>query len=143
MIDPPMKRLPDTSAALVLRTDFSDESAWRSIRAAFDMPSPGDGFLANLTCVEDRSFEGATVADLIAAAAAGQYRAFMFVIDGVTIRDTDHPVLVIDLRDQPGRTFRVIPSEMWSVENNLSLANMDFDDFAEAVDPAGIYRAFQ
>ncbi len=58
----------------------------RSARA-FDLPSPGDGFLANLTCVEDRSFEAAAVADLIvAAAAAGQYRAFMFVVDGVTIR---------------------------------------------------------
>ncbi len=63
----------------------------------------------------------------------------MFVVDGVTIRDADHPVLVIDLADQPGRTFRVIPSEMWSVENNLSLANMDFDEFADAVDAAGSF----
>ena len=77
--------------------------------------------------------------DLIAAAAAGQYRAFMFVVDGVTIRDADHPVLVIDLADQPGRTFRVIPSEMWSVKNNLSLANMDFDEFAGATDASGIF----
>ena len=52
-------------------------------------------------------------------------------------------MLVIDLADQPGRTFRVIPSEMWSVENNLSLANMDFDEFADAVDAAGIFRGFQ
>jgi hypothetical protein len=138
-----MTPLPDTPDAIVLRTDFSDESAWRSLRAAFDVPSPGDGFLANLTFVEDRAFEAAAVVDLIAAAAAGQYRAFMFVVDGVTIRDPDHPVLVVDLVDQPGRTFRVIPSEMWSVENNLSLANMDFDDFAEAVDASGIYRGFE
>ncbi len=138
-----MKPVPDTSDALVLRTDFSDESAWRSIRAAFDVPSPIDGFLANLTCVEDRSFEAATVADLVAAAAAGQYRTFMFVADSVTMRDADHPVLVIDLADEPGRTFRVIPSEMWSVENNLSLANMDFDEFADAIDAAGIFRGFE
>jgi hypothetical protein len=138
-----MKPLPDTSDALVLRTDFSDESAWRSIRAAFDVPSRIDGFLANLTCVEDRSFEAATVADLVAAAAAGQYRTFMFVADSVTMRDADRPVLVIDLADEPGRTFRVIPSEMWSVENNLSLANMDFDEFADAVDAAGIFRGFE
>ena len=100
--------------------------------------------MPNLTCVEDRSFEAKAVSDLIAAAtAAGQYRTFMFVVDDVTIRDADHPVLVIDLADQPGRTFRVIPSRMWSVENNLSLANMDFDEFADAVDTGGIFRGFE
>jgi hypothetical protein len=67
----------------------------------------------------------------------------MFVADGVTMREGEHPVLVIDLADQPGRSFRVIPSEMWSVENNLSLANMDFDEFADAVDAAGIFRGFE
>ena len=107
-------------------------------------PSPGDGFLANLTFVEDRAFEVAAVADLIAAAAAaGQFRTFMFVADGVTMHAADHPVLVIDLADQPGRSFRVIPSEMWSVENNLSLANMDFQDFSESVDAAGVFRGFE
>ena len=44
--------------------------------------------------------------------------------------------------DEPGRTFRVIPSEMWSVENNLSIANMDFAEFADAVDEDGVFRGF-
>jgi hypothetical protein len=139
-----MKPLPDTPEALVLRTDFSDDATWRSVCEASSAPSPGDGFLANLTFVEDRAFEAAAVADLLAAAAAAsQYRTFMFVADGVTMREGEHPVLVIDLADQPGRSFRVIPSEMWSVENNLSLANMDFDEFADAVDAAGIFRGFE
>ena len=139
-----MKPLPDTPEALVLRTDFSDDATWRAVCEASSAPSPGDGFLANLTFVEDRAFETAAVADLLAAAAAAsQYRTFMFVADGVTMREGEHPVLVIDLADQPGRSFRVIPSEMWSVENNLSLANMDFDEFADAVDAAGIFRGFE
>jgi hypothetical protein len=139
-----MKPLPDTPEALVLRTDFSDDATWRAVCEASSAPSPGDGFLANLTFVEDRAFEAAAVADLLAAAAAAsQYRTFMFVADGVTMREAEHPVLVIDLADQPGRSFRVIPSEMWSVENNLSLANMDFDEFADAVDAAGIFRGFE
>ena len=29
------------------------------------------------------------------------------------------------------------------LENNLSLANMDFDEFADAVDAAGIFRGFE
>jgi hypothetical protein len=28
------------------------------------------------------------------------------------------------------------------IENNLSLANMDFEEFAEAVDPDGVFRGF-
>ena len=139
-----MKPLPDTPESLVLRTDFSDDAAWREVCEASSAPSPGDGFLANLTFVEDRSYEAAAVADLIAAAvAATQYRTFMFVADGVTIHAADHPLLVIDLADQPGRSFRVIPSEMWSVENNLSLANMDFHEFADAIDASGTFRGFE
>jgi hypothetical protein len=31
---------------------------------------------------------------------------------------------------------------LWAVENNLSLANMDYEEFAEAVDAQGIFRGF-
>jgi hypothetical protein len=56
--------------------------------------------------------------------------------------DPEHPVLVVDLYSEPGRSFRVVPSEMWGVENNLSLANMDFEEFADAVDRDGVFRGF-
>jgi hypothetical protein len=35
-----------------------------------------------------------------------------------------------------------IPSEIQSIENNLSLANMDFEEFAESADKDGIFRGF-
>ena len=50
--------------------------------------------------------------------------------------------VVVDLYDEPGRTFRVIPRELWGVENNLSLANMDYSDFADNVDADGVFRGF-
>jgi hypothetical protein len=31
---------------------------------------------------------------------------------------------------------------MWSVENNLALSNMDFEEFATAVDGDGVFRGF-
>jgi hypothetical protein len=31
-------------------------------------------------------------------------------------------------------------SQIWEVENNLSIANMDFNDFFNAVDKKGVYR---
>ena len=44
---------------------------------------------------------------------------------------------------QHGKTFRVAPAYMWSVENNLSLANMDFSEFADHVDAGGVFRGFE
>jgi hypothetical protein len=138
------KPLPGTSQSLVLRTDFSDDSSWRIVREAIEAPSAEDGFRACVEFVEDRAFEGAAVGDLLqASSASGHYRSFMCVVDRQTIADPEHPVLVIDLAGQPGRVFRVIPAEMWGVENNLSIGNMDFDEFAWAVDDSGVFRGFK
>ena len=67
----------------------------------------------------------------------------------MTGKGLQHPVLAVDVyvpeweREEgikPGRTFRVIPSKMWSVENNLSMANADWEDFMDYVEADGIYR---
>jgi len=57
--------------------------------------------------------------------------------------DEEHPVLVLDSFNPEVKTFRVIPSEAWGVENNLSLANMDYSEFADAADPNGVFRGFK
>jgi hypothetical protein len=54
----------------------------------------------------------------------------------------DFPILVIDLNDQRGRIFRAIPSTIQGIENNLSIANMSFFEFAGTVDSDGIFRGF-
>jgi hypothetical protein len=33
-------------------------------------------------------------------------------------------------------------SALWAVDNNLNLANSDWDDFAEAAAEHGVYRGF-
>ncbi|MFM7249816.1 MAG: DUF6924 domain-containing protein [Planctomycetaceae bacterium] len=63
-----------------------------------------------------------------------------FSADRATFIDSQPSFMVVDLNDEPGRTFRVIPSEMWSVEGNLSIATMDFREYAENVDPDGVFR---
>ena len=72
----------------------------------------------------------------------GSGHTFLFVVDRTAITHPDRPVLVVDLNEEPGRTFRVIPSKIWGVENNLSIANMDFGEFADAVDSEGVFRGF-
>jgi hypothetical protein len=57
----------------------------------------------------------------------------------------DQTVLFVDLNElsgQVGRAFRSIPSEVEAIVANLSLANMDFAEFADKVDPDGIFRGF-
>jgi hypothetical protein len=48
------------------------------------------------------------------------------------------------IESPPPRAFRTVPSGVHGVHANLSIANMDFAEFAEAAsaDPDRIYRSF-
>jgi hypothetical protein len=35
-----------------------------------------------------------------------------------------------------------VPAELWSVENNINLANLDWADFARSAGPDGVFRGF-
>ncbi|HWU56096.1 MAG TPA: hypothetical protein VN175_11390 [Rhizomicrobium sp.] len=134
-----MPQLLPTADAPLVRTDFSDQSAWSQLLVVVRMPSE-DGFLANITVVDDPAFQDADPRAL----AGGKNvlcHAVLFVADAMTFAHNDKPILCI-APPQPQHTFRVIPSQLWSVENNLSLANMDWEDFAGAVDADGIFRGF-
>lgn len=123
-----------------MRTDFSDEPAWESLCVA--IREPVGEFRAYVECISDREYEGLKAEDLSSIIGDGN-ATFAFIVDGIALSDPDHPILVVDLERNSGRTFRVIPSEMWSVENNLSLGNMDFGEFANAVDEGGVFRGFR
>jgi hypothetical protein len=132
-----MKDVPETENSLVLRTDFSDNSAWESICAAIQ--EPVGEFRAYVDCLSDREYDGLSVEQLTTLIPRGS-RAFAFIVDRFALTHPEHPILVVDLFDEPGRTFRVIPSEMCGIENNLSTSNMVFDEFAVLADKDGIFR---
>lgn len=138
----PMLTLPKGSEnSLLLRTDFSDETAWTDLCDQLREPSD-EGFLPRLDIVSDRAYEGLTVQELVALNPRDAGHPYAFLADQVTLVDPERPILVIDFFTEPGRTFRVVPAQTWSVENNLSLANMDFCEFAESVDADGVFRGF-
>src|SRR5262249_9500733 len=118
--------------------DFSDDAAWDSIGAAIQEPDPLYGFQAYVTCISDRDYEGLTVEQLIPL--VPEEMTFIFIADWIALTHPERPILVADLYHEPGRTFRVIPAAMWAVENNLSLANMDFYELADHAGPDGIFR---
>jgi hypothetical protein len=136
-----MKNIPETENALVLRTDFSDNSAWESICAAIQEPVGELRTIAYVDCLSDPEYDGLTAEQLTTLIPRGS-RLFAFIVDRVALTHPEHPILVVDLFEEPGRTFRVIPSKMCSVENNLSISNMDFDEFAVDADKDGIFRGF-
>ena len=140
-----MTKLPNLENPLLLRTDFADDAAWAAVCEAVQAKSE-QGFQAQVECVSDPAFDGLTVDQLMTLITepADDDWGFVFLVDRLTLTHLESLVLVVDLdeHEQPGRTFRVIPAEMWAVENNLSIANMDFEDFADAVDEDGVFRGF-
>lgn len=136
-----MKPLPPHrhNASLVLRTDFSDDAAWNRVCKLIQEPQTEDQFRALVDCVSDPAFEDMTAEQL--AKHPGDH-SFIFIADWYAFGDPESSVLVLDRRREVGRTFRVIPSEAWGVQNNLSISNMDFREFADSVDEDGVFRGF-
>jgi hypothetical protein len=137
--------LPDTWSTPVVRTDFSDPATWERVRAEI-VSRTEEGFRAGVEFVEDRAFEGVHE-QAILDAAPGRYpdsyrHPVVFVADARTITGADNPLLVLDLSDPADRPFRATPRAVQSIENNLSIANMDYAEFRAAVDPDGVFRGF-
>jgi hypothetical protein len=136
-----MNRIPiQTESPIVLRTDFSSEPAWKKICAA--IRKPVDDLEADVEFVDDPEFQGVTKDKLWKLVPKDYYHSFIFIVDSLTIAQPDQPLLVVDLEDKPGREFRTVPSQVGLIGANLSEANMDFEEFAEAVDDGGVFRGF-
>ena len=135
------KLLPITDDTPVVRTDFEDDIAWNVVCKIIRQPvnDHGQDFFAYVEFIESRMFSNRTEKELLAMVPPEFPHSFLFIIDRKAIEGREFPVLVMDLFHEPGRTFRVIPSQNQGVQNNLSIANMDFHEFADNVDLDGVY----
>jgi hypothetical protein len=119
---------------------------WQQLPAEIHPLTP-EGFGADLEFVEEPALSGlgedAIVAAYVRSCPRGYRHPVLFVVDQVTVASPEHPLLVINLdaEDESG-PFRALPSQVQSIENNLSLANIDYVDFARAVAPDGVFRGF-
>lgn len=134
-----MKPLPKSDLALVLRTDFSDDPVWKAVCAAIS--EPVDGFLAYVEFVDDIAFNGIAVNELVELGQSAA-KSYIIVADRETIGGSDHTLLIVDFMEEPGRTFRATPSQIQTIENNLSITNVDFHEFADAAGPDGVFRDY-
>jgi hypothetical protein len=138
-----MLTLPSTNDPIVLRTDFSNEKEWKTICGEIVTPNPEFGLIPNVVFASDTSFQDYTEEQLLSDSTSTYNHAFIFIVDKITMTDTEHPILCLGLKHNRGLKLRTMPSEMWGIENNLSISNMDFEEFSSAVDKDGIFRGFK
>jgi tetratricopeptide (TPR) repeat protein len=128
--------------APAVRTDFSNEKRWRALCSAVKKGDNDLGAEASVEFVSDKKYEGWTPAELLKVYDDVPNASFLLVIDTKAIQSQGYPILVVDLKEEPGRRFRVSASDLWMVENNLSIGNMDFSEFVDHLDEDGVFRGF-
>lgn len=130
----------------MVRADFSDDRVWQWIVEEIST-STDEGFGADVEFVEDRALAGL---DELAIAAEcprvypRQYRhPVMFVVDAVAIEAPEHVLLVVNLNaGVDAGPFRTLPRLVQAIQNNLSLANMDYVDFGRSGGADNVFRGF-
>jgi hypothetical protein len=135
-----MNALPETENTPFVRIDYSDREAWERVRATIVRPNENE-FVACVDVIDDPAYDGLSPGQLLDLLPR-QHHSIVIVADKRTLAEPDIPLLVIDLEDDPGRELRVIAEEAWSIENNLSIGNMYFEEFAEAAGDDGVFRGF-
>lgn len=135
-----MNGLPTVDSSLIVRTDFSNESAWSGLLQVISTESI-DGFRAYAEIVSEEHWRNAAPDAIRSAIPEASGAAVLFIADEDALASPEFPVLVVDLRGEHP-PFRCIARELWGPDNNLNLANMDFYEFAESVDSDGVFRGF-
>jgi hypothetical protein len=137
--------LPSTENSSVLRTFFEDDAAWITVCDLIKRPVTvhGQEFFAYVEFIDNPLFRDCATNELLRMVPPEYGHTFLLIVDEAATKGPEFPILVMDLWDEPGRTFRVIPSGVQAVENNLSIANMDFRDVADRIDEDGTFRGFK
>jgi hypothetical protein len=135
-----MPRSAAEEGSYLIRTDFSNQAAWL---ATLETVVARHGiFKGAFHIVDDPAYAGATKEDIVRRLGSEFEQTFLFVADSTTLAHPDRPVLVVDLWEGTLNEFRAVPAEVAAIQINLALANMDFEEFAGAADPDGIFRGF-
>ncbi len=144
----------DEFIALVVRVDYTDDAAWHTV---IDLLGGDEDWTVGAQIVDDPAYAGATVDEVLAAAAGDTMLRVLFIADAATMCGA-HPLLAVstltraECADEErftgemrfGREFRVTPSAVAEVHGNLAIATMSFVEFAESAagDPEGVHRGF-
>jgi hypothetical protein len=137
-----MKVLPQVDSPLLVRTDFSDETAWQALLAVVTTASAA-GARANTHIVDDPAYTDLTAAQVVEQAPAGPLGELLVVADKTAVTAPDMPLLVIYRPGTPDHEgLRVVAAQLATVENGVTGAGRDWDEIADAADDEGVFRGF-
>ncbi|MDX3643526.1 DUF6924 domain-containing protein [Streptomyces sp. MB09-02B] len=126
-------------------------------------PWGDDGeFEPSVHLVDDAAWANRTPDEVLNEARPDENLSVVFLADRVTMQSAHRALLALDITEDeeedlgpmcyqelidsppPPRGFRTAPAGVHDVHANLSIADMDFAEFAEAAsaDPDRIYRSF-
>jgi hypothetical protein len=131
---------PISQYPLLIRTDFSYDSVWQLIKDK--IMSPENEYEAVINFIDDKRFENLSLTQLPSFGSDQEEHDFVLLADSISMQNPENTILCVDLAETYGKHFRVIPSRLWSVANNLFMVNMEFNQFAEAVGQNGVFRGF-
>jgi hypothetical protein len=129
--------LPATEKVLLVRTDFSNDAAWESLQS--DLGKESKESSLSLEFVSNAAMTGLTAKQL-PKQIPGHGQPIAVLADEATFATAEPTLLVVDLQDGPGRSFRTLPACLQEVYDNLSIANMEFAEFIKAAKADGVYR---
>jgi hypothetical protein len=136
-----MPTLPRSYGSLLVRTDFTSDAAWQQVVDAA-LREDEEGYAAGIDPHSDPDFDQASWQTVKSACPADPGAAVLFIADSTTLTSPDHPILVVDLM-RNREPFRCVPAAVGSVEANLNIANMDWEEFADEAGEDGIFRGFR
>jgi hypothetical protein len=138
-----MKENQVSRNANLIRTDFTDENIWKKVLSEITTPSKDFGFVSFVTPINDIENQLKTPDQLITNLPKDYKFSFFILFDSVSVKHKDNIILCVDLSEKSHRSFRLKPSDLWMVENNLSIANMDFEEFSNSLDSNQIFNGFK
>jgi len=137
-----VKQLPKSDTSLLVRVSEGDDAGWARLKAAVAREN-SDGFRAYVDIIDSAEWHRASFEQLRAAVPLNSNGAsVLFAADRTSLSSEELPVVVIDLL-QARPEFRCVASQLWAVENNLNISNMDWEEFSHSTDADGIYRGLR
>ncbi|MEV0736767.1 hypothetical protein AB0I51_12545 [Streptomyces sp. NPDC050549] len=128
----------ETERTPLLRTDFSDDSAWQAVRAAVEAPVGGGLARACTESVDDRRLADLTSEQILASIPHHAPYAVVIVADGRTMTEAARPMLVIGLADRS--ELRCVPEALWALLSDTGVKGMGLAEFLDDVGGDGLFR---
>jgi hypothetical protein len=144
--------LPDDRPVVVVRTDYSDDTAWAGLLEALGQADFTDD--VDVHTVTGPAWNGADVDEVLAALPPDPPEA-VFIADATAMNTDGYPVLAVSTtipaasedyepEDGVSREFRAEAGTVASMHINFEIGNMSFAEFSEWAtdDPEGVFRGY-